>query len=520
MSKARDLANLLDSNGDVTTGALDNVPPSNDASALTTGTLSADRIPAVYTNSLKAEIKNIAMRLTSEKFNTPNLFVDTYADTSGLDTAASTSEFNTGGYVTGKIAVSGASQTFSYTGSLQSWSIPDGVNTVTARCWGAGGGSDYSNNRGGHGAAVVADIDVSGLSALYVVVGRGGAAVTTGGDGGGGGGFSGVFSSNTLNQSNALVIAGGGGGAGDGSSTAGGDAGASNGNKDGGNGNQASSTTHVGKGGTQTAAGAAGNNGVGSGYWDNCNGFGASTPSGALIGGDAGYTCSSEGARSWNPPTKPSIEQGGGGRGGFEPGGSVGGGGGGGGYYGGGGGSAGSWSDGGAGGGAGSSYAKSGSTSNVTFYSAQSLTSGAGYNSSADGTGSPATAGSGENGTVYLEYPSVNIANDLTLISQTQTTDSVPTNGYMTILIEDASGTATLNTDIKGYVSRDGGTTYTQGTLVSDGNWGSSTKKSLRFDAVDISGQPTGTSMKYKITTHNQGINKETRIHAVTLGWD
>ena len=44
MSKARQLADLLDSNGDVTTGALDNVPPSNDASALTTGTLDAARI--------------------------------------------------------------------------------------------------------------------------------------------------------------------------------------------------------------------------------------------------------------------------------------------------------------------------------------------------------------------------------------------------------------------------------------------------------------------------------------------
>jgi hypothetical protein len=44
MTKARNLADLLDSNGDVKTSGLDNVPPSNDASALTTGTLSVDRI--------------------------------------------------------------------------------------------------------------------------------------------------------------------------------------------------------------------------------------------------------------------------------------------------------------------------------------------------------------------------------------------------------------------------------------------------------------------------------------------
>jgi hypothetical protein len=44
MSRARNLADLLDANGDVASGALDNVPPSNDASALTTGTLPIARI--------------------------------------------------------------------------------------------------------------------------------------------------------------------------------------------------------------------------------------------------------------------------------------------------------------------------------------------------------------------------------------------------------------------------------------------------------------------------------------------
>lgn len=46
MSQARLLANLIDSSGDIVSAALDNVPPSNDASALTTGTLDAARIAA------------------------------------------------------------------------------------------------------------------------------------------------------------------------------------------------------------------------------------------------------------------------------------------------------------------------------------------------------------------------------------------------------------------------------------------------------------------------------------------
>ena len=52
MSRARNLADLLDSNGDVVSGALDNVPPSNDASALTTGTLPVDRVPYVGRRNL------------------------------------------------------------------------------------------------------------------------------------------------------------------------------------------------------------------------------------------------------------------------------------------------------------------------------------------------------------------------------------------------------------------------------------------------------------------------------------
>ena len=52
MSRARNLADLLDANGDVASGALDNVPSSNDASALTTGTLPVARVPYVGRRNL------------------------------------------------------------------------------------------------------------------------------------------------------------------------------------------------------------------------------------------------------------------------------------------------------------------------------------------------------------------------------------------------------------------------------------------------------------------------------------
>jgi hypothetical protein len=52
MTKTRDLSDLLDANGDVKSTALDNVPASNDASALTTGTLPNDRLSAVPNSAL------------------------------------------------------------------------------------------------------------------------------------------------------------------------------------------------------------------------------------------------------------------------------------------------------------------------------------------------------------------------------------------------------------------------------------------------------------------------------------
>ena len=476
-----------------------------------------------YQREIQADINFLAMRMSTEKFTKDDQFIDTFINTSGIDTANSTYEQVTGGYCVGGTIVNATTgnASFSYTGSAQSWTVVSGATTVNARIWAAGGSSDYSNNRGGHGSAIVGDIDTSGISTLTIVVGRGGAYTTVGGDGGGGGGFSGVFSSSTLNQANSLLIAGGGGGAGDGNSTRGGDGGGNNSNKDGEHGLQGGTAgaTHAGKGGTQSAAGAQGNNGTGSNYWDNCNGYGASAAGGALSAGDGGYTCSTAGSRSFNPVTKPTTAQGGGGRGGFEPGGYVGGGGGGGGYWGGGGGSAGSWSDGGAGAGAGSSYAKSGSTSSVTYYAAQSLTSGAGYDASKDGTGTVGAAG--QPGKVYLSWSiggTVSGGSDLTLQSISTTAATVPTSADLSILMEDGAGTATLNTDIKGYVSRNGGTTWAQGTLVSDGSWGTN-KKIIAFTGEDISGQSSGTSMKYKITTHNQSGSKETRIHSIALSW-
>jgi hypothetical protein len=79
------------------------------------------------------------------------------------------------------------------------------------------------------------------------------------------------------------------------------------------------------------------------------------------------------------------------------------------------------------------------------------------------------------------------------------------------------AGTATINTDLKAYVSRDNGTTYTETTLVNEGTTGGDTILAAR--RVDISGQSSGTSMRYKVTTHNQSVSKQTRVMAASLAW-
>ena len=69
MTKARDLADLLDATGDVKSNALDNVPASDNASALTTGTLNNARLPGNISDS-GTEGTKIAVGTTAQRGST------------------------------------------------------------------------------------------------------------------------------------------------------------------------------------------------------------------------------------------------------------------------------------------------------------------------------------------------------------------------------------------------------------------------------------------------------------------
>ncbi len=170
---------------------------------------------------------------------------------------------------------------YTYTGSIQTFTVPANVYTLTVYLWGAGGGSGYSTTTtgnlgpGGGGAYVTGDIAVTPNQVLYILVGQGGKCATSstnnnnastnaggyggGGlgysSGGGGGGYSGIFSANSLTQANVICVAGGGGG---GASYYTASIGGAGGALNGASGGYINTNTIPGTGGTTSAGGVGG----------------------------------------------------------------------------------------------------------------------------------------------------------------------------------------------------------------------------------------------------------------------
>ena len=461
----------------------------------------------------------VAVNGSLAKYNLVDQVVDEFTDATGIDASASTNESLQGSsgakyYFGGAMgSPTTTTQTYSYTGSDVTISVGSGqVVTGTVKLWGAAGGQDSSPNSsyggGGAFASGVLNYTSSDGADLIVSVGLGGFKGQEAGSGGSGGGYTGIFFGSKT-HGNTLMIAGAGGGSGDNSNMGGGTGGAFGATA--GNGLRNGSDTYGGKGGTQSAGGAKGGS----------NGAISATDGAALLGGNGGADETLQTSRPYN----------GGGIQGEEPGGTQGGGGGGSGYYGGGGGNGGPSSGNGSGGG-GSSYYNTGSywsgtptstagSTNTSGGASDSNYPGGGVGSgSSGGSGGANTGNNGGNGAAYVSITVQTLSfSDLTLQSVDATASSAPSTADLVMLIENGAGTATLNTDIKGFISRDSGANFTQGTLVDEGTWGTTAKRILAFHDLDISGQPSGTSVCYKITTHNQTASKSTRIHAVSHGW-
>ena len=82
------------------------------------------------------------------------------------------------------------SQTFSYTGAIQNFTVPTGVTSINVKMWGAGGGGSTYTSAGGGGGYATSTLSVTPGQQYQVLVGGGGLATTfgtlSGGFGGGG----------------------------------------------------------------------------------------------------------------------------------------------------------------------------------------------------------------------------------------------------------------------------------------------------------------------------------------------
>ena len=440
------------------------------------------------------------------KFSMVDQVIDEYQDATGIDAGNSTNEL-AGGATTAKYYEGGTSTiptitensdsdgtdgdytwykwTSGSSGSFQS-STAQNVEVMVV----AGGGAGGNAGGGAGGYRTNTAYSVSANTAITsITVGAGGAVTTVADTSPGGSGGNSIFGT--------ITSAGGGGGGGyDG--TRDGVAGGS-----GGGANPASGTTNgtVGAGNTPSTSPVQGYAG-GLGRSD-----GATYTAGGSGGGAGGAAAdvalpspnnadnvvhTPGGVGIANDITGTSLFYAGGGGGGFD-----------------------TANIGGAGG---SSVGGNGSGYNgVTNASVPTANRGGGGGGKAARAGR--TAGAAGVVVVRVLTDTVTSGANLTLQSVATTAESAPTKADLVVLIEDGSGTATVNTDVKGYISRNGSAFSTAVTFVDEGDWGTN-KRILVAREVDISGITSGTSMKYKLTTHNQSAgSKETRIHATSLAW-
>ena len=447
-------------------------------------------VTAFNDNQLKEDIALLAFKqATSDsvvKYDLVDQSIDVFSDASGVNTGASTNEYRNSGnnYFVG--ATPGASATIS--GNYDSTAV-DGdytwykwttvtssgsYTTDTAQDYeylviaGGGGGGGHGGSGGGAGGYRTATgFAIAATTISGITVGAGGA-----------GGANANASKGSDSVFSTITSTGGGLGGGGGNNS-------NNGGTGGSGGGGRSGTQPAGNEGSfSPVEGYAGGTGItGSNNWPMGGGGGASEAgnngTSNSTGGDGG-----DGRSSSIDGTATTRAGGGGGSDQGNPGGV-----------------------GGAGGG--------GNAGNGLHVTDGAVNTGSGGGGNHAGAGSGGTGGSG---IVIIRRPTGGI-DDLSLVSTTTTAEATPTTGDIVLLIEDAAGTATLNTDVLGYISKDAGSNWSSAvTFVDEGDWGTN-KRILVARDVDISSLTGTTSMRYKIATANQSDAKATRIHAVSLAW-
>ena len=406
-------------------------------------------------------------------------------------------------------------------GTFGVFTVPSGTTSISAKLWGSGGGSTYEGDGGGGGFSSGC-LAVTAAQTISVVVGEGGSRSTCGvldtpnlrvrgglGGGGpgssGGGGLTGLFVTPATSEPaltsapQAYIVAGSGGGGGyrgpcfQEAQPAGagggliGDAGTT----------QTEQTSFYAPAG----GGGGGDQEQGGSVYPNPNGPSYTGVAGSLFTGGAGA-----------PPSGDAT---------YTPGGGSG-------FYGGGAGPLKQPSPVGSAAGGGSSYY---SHPQITCGSTEegAGTEGGGvadpqyvsgtneadvYTPGAEGTYPDMPRPHGQDGYVLLSGVGSSLqTSSTTIISNAFASGTVPTSSRI-VVFEENVDTPTLNTDIIASVSRDG-TNFTNATLSDSGYVTGSSGQRVLTGQVDISGQPSGQSMRWKLAL----ANNQVKIHGVSLSW-
>ena len=404
-------------------------------------------------------------------------FVDAFEDATGVDGSSSTNDHRDTDNQTYSGAVQGNTNTTTHTTS-STWTTPSGVTEAEVLVIGGGGSAGTGVCPGGGGAGGMVYHPAYPTSGdITLTVGSGGTAASSHAPG---------YDGNNSVFGNLTANAGGGSGGGHyhggRSGRPGGSGGGGQGCSGGGYGNSnqpgtpvSGATGYGNRGGNGTGSGGGGGGGGagGTGFNHGQGPSGPLSPGGSGGTGGVGYAVSITGS--------PVTYAGGGGACGYSP----------------------HFTPGGVPGGPGGG-GPSGSTGNPGTH---------GKGGGAGGSNGHGPGGVGGNGAVIIKYTPL-VSGDLILVSNAQTAETAPATARVSIFQQDVTSSPTLNTDVKAYASRDNGTTYTQITLADQGDYVSGQR--VLSGSADISGQPSGTSMRYKVTTHN---SYDMKFHGICMTW-
>lgn len=112
-----------------------------------------------------------------------------------------------------------------------------------------------------------------------------------------------------------------------------------------------------------------------------------------------------------------------------------------------------------------------------------------------------------------MRYGFVSTTNNLTVASTALTAASAPSSAKLVARVKEIDSLA-LNADLIFAVSRDGGATY--GAFTMTDKFTASAIAVYESDSLDISGQPSGTSLKWKVASAN---NKKFELRDIYLYW-